>query len=212
MHHTFSIGDWSGLQAGHASTRTLWLHSRSCNPGRILFGVILLENAGMSQEKKMSGRQHMLLQNVYITCCINGAFTYGHWHNPLPWQRLTFGSEEVVLLDRVDVWLLLCIAKPSVDPAVNGVHWQGFIKVFPSPRQDIETWWFLRQWRLRDFTEIPWTPYYIVHWINWNALIPTDLSLGNVVVRLLDYSIGRLASFEPSLLLMARRFYLTCFI
>ncbi len=83
MRHTFSIGDRSGLQAGQSSTRTLFLRSQDFV---MWFCIVLLKYAWTSLEKMSSWRQHIVLQNLYVHFCINGAitevqvtFAKGHW-------------------------------------------------------------------------------------------------------------------------------------
>ncbi len=98
MHHTFSIGDRSGLQAGQSSTpHPLPPQPGLCNVCRMWFCIVLLKYAWTSLEKMSSWRQHIVLQNLYVLFSINGAITEVQvtlpraLTHPIPWQTLAFG-------------------------------------------------------------------------------------------------------------------------
>ncbi len=126
MHHTFSIGDRSGLQAGQSSTRTLFLRSQDfvmCAE----CGLHVLLN--MHDVLKMSSwRQHIVLQNLYVLFSVNGAITE---------VQVTFakGTDTTPYHDRpwlldlllVTVWMILFFFGPehtaSIPPKKYLKYW-----------------------------------------------------------------------------------------
>lgn len=188
----------------------------------MLFGVVLLENAGMSQEKMMSGWQRMLLQNVYITCCITGALTDVQVTHAMG-TDITPYHDRCWLLDLtlITAWMLtrwttkhdftvllsisvsgssgqcICMASALHSKAICGYssEWCSLTLVYqsiPESMSGYRNMTVLETVMSEEFDQIHWIFFYIVYWRKWNAQIPTDLSLGNVVLKLLDYSMTHL--------------------
>ncbi len=128
MRHTFSIGDRSGLQAGQSSTRTLFLRSQDFVMCAECGLHCLVEYAWTSLEKMSSWRQHIVLQNLYVTFSINGAITE---------VQVTFakGTDTTPYHDRpwlldlllVTVWMILFFFGPehtaSIPPKKYLKYW-----------------------------------------------------------------------------------------
>ncbi len=61
MRQMFSMGERSGLQAGHFSTRILLLRSHDVVIDAVMWsGIVMLENARSSLKETTSGWEHML--------------------------------------------------------------------------------------------------------------------------------------------------------
>lgn len=81
--HTFSVADWSGLQAGHSSIRTLLTAKpHCCNTCKLWLGIVLLKEAGASMKKMLLGWQPMSLQNLYVPFGFKGPSQMCDFPNP----------------------------------------------------------------------------------------------------------------------------------
>lgn len=215
----------------------------------MLFGVVLLENAGMSQEKMMSGWQRMLLQNVYITCCITGALTDVQVTHAMG-TDITPYHDRCWLLDLtlITAWMLtrwttkhdftvllsisdetehrevsgssgqcLCMASALHSKAICGYssEWCSPTMVYqsiPEPMSVYRNMTVLETVMSEEFDQIHWI--FLLYCVLKKVKCPNSYRFvfreccSQTVGLFDDASVGRLASLEPSLLLMARPFFL----
>ncbi len=141
MRHTFSIGDRFGT-AGRSVKYPYPLPPQPglCNVCRMWFCIVLLKYAWTSLEK-MSWRQHIVLQNLYVLFSINGAITE---------VQVTFakGTDTTPYHDRP--WLLDLLLGNSLDDpfllwsGAHGVHSSQKIPEIPIHLTTVHVstvWW-----------------------------------------------------------------------